>query len=91
VFYFFSHRHLAFNFPLCKLYTNSLLSSLNARTPQGAAGSGRSGDSGQVVFKRLSVPTPPPHGVFIDVESVTRVSSGLSDVSGALVQMRVVV
>ncbi|KAF7344570.1 hypothetical protein MSAN_01939100 [Mycena sanguinolenta] len=27
--------HLAFNIPLCKLYTNSLLSSLNARNPQG--------------------------------------------------------
>ncbi|KAJ6488054.1 hypothetical protein C8R45DRAFT_264917 [Mycena sanguinolenta] len=30
--------HLAFNFPLCKLYTNSLFSSLNARNSQGKWG-----------------------------------------------------
>ena len=27
----FANRHLIFNFPLCKLYTNSLMSSLNSR------------------------------------------------------------
>ncbi|KAF8125656.1 hypothetical protein K438DRAFT_1891785 [Mycena galopus ATCC 62051] len=66
--------HLVFNIPLCKLYTVSLLSSLNARALPGAAGSGRSGESGSrqfglVVFKRTTVPPPPPSGVFIDVES----------------------
>ncbi|KAJ6495240.1 hypothetical protein C8R45DRAFT_1061879 [Mycena sanguinolenta] len=76
--------HLAFNFPLCKLYTNSLFSSLNARNSQGKWGS-ESGQSGLVELKRASAPLPPQQfrmsGVFIDVESVTRVSS----VSGPLV------
>ncbi|KAJ7185562.1 hypothetical protein C8R46DRAFT_382152 [Mycena filopes] len=62
--------HLLFNIPLCKLYTNSLLSSLNARNAQGAgsAGSGQ----GLMASKRASLPAPPSEfrrsSVFIDVE-----------------------
>ncbi|KAJ7266939.1 hypothetical protein B0H12DRAFT_1320915 [Mycena haematopus] len=77
---------------LVSLYTNSLLSSLNARNLQGSWGSADSGQAG-LVSKRASVPPPPPQfqgsGVFIDVESVTRVP-GVSGVSGALVQEDVV-
>ncbi|KAJ7754467.1 hypothetical protein B0H16DRAFT_1832343 [Mycena metata] len=71
--------HLIFNIPLCKLYTNSLLSSLNARKPQGAG----SADSGQglMVSKRASIPAPSAQfrrsSVFIDVESART-----SDVEG---------
>ncbi|KAJ7158377.1 hypothetical protein C8R43DRAFT_995787 [Mycena crocata] len=69
--------HLIFNFPLSKLYTNSLLCSLNARTPQGA-GSADSGRTGLMVSKRLSIAPPPQFRshVFIDVESIR-----VSDVS----------
>jgi hypothetical protein len=97
------YRHLVFNFPLAKLYTNSLLSSLNARKALEALGSTGSKESagGLIVAKRASAPVrlagsryssgsgtflqPPPHfrnsGVYIDVESITRVSEG--DVSMA--------
>jgi hypothetical protein len=37
-----SGLHLAFNFPLAKLYTNSLLSTLNARARAGASSDGPS-------------------------------------------------
>lgn len=47
------NRHLIFNFYLSKLYTNSLLSSLNARTPQGA-GSADSGKTALMTFKSLA-------------------------------------
>ncbi|KAJ7927527.1 hypothetical protein B0H13DRAFT_2653502 [Mycena leptocephala] len=69
--------HLVFNFPLCKLYTNSLLSSLNARSAQ-VAGSADSGRTGLMVSKRASMPPPPQFrsSVFIDVESISRVSGG---------------
>ncbi|KAJ7100288.1 hypothetical protein B0H15DRAFT_944623 [Mycena belliarum] len=71
-------RHLSFNIPLCKLYTNSLLSSLNSRTPEGTA----TADSarGLMTSKRSSMLHPPPEirrgSVFIDVESIR-----VSDVS----------
>ncbi|KAJ6595733.1 hypothetical protein DFH09DRAFT_146046 [Mycena vulgaris] len=66
--------HLIFNIPLCKLYTNSLLSSLNARTPQ-EAGSADSGKAALIVSKRPSLPRPPAEfrrsSIFIDVEIVS--------------------
>lgn len=40
-------RHLAFNFPLAKLYTNSLLSTLNARSTANAVGPFGGGSSGE--------------------------------------------
>ncbi|KAJ7664317.1 hypothetical protein B0H17DRAFT_302110 [Mycena rosella] len=51
--------HLTFNFPLCKLYTNALLSSLNGRGGSwgGAAGSG-SGRTGLMTSKRASASLP---------------------------------
>ncbi|KAJ7666272.1 hypothetical protein DFH06DRAFT_1323402 [Mycena polygramma] len=75
--------HLIFNVPLCKLYTNSLLSSLNARRVRGAPGSADSGQTGLMVSKRLSAPPPPQFrsSILIDVESVC-----VSDVSGAPVR-----
>ncbi|KAF9043822.1 hypothetical protein BDZ89DRAFT_943357 [Hymenopellis radicata] len=47
--------HLIFNFPLCKLYTNSLMSSLNARetTPSATGGKSR-GSTTLSVSNRLS-------------------------------------
>ncbi|KAJ6473539.1 hypothetical protein C8R47DRAFT_1324345 [Mycena vitilis] len=75
--------HLIFNVPLCKLYTNSLLSSLNARKARGAPGSADSGQTGLMASKRLSAPPPPQFrsSILIDVESVC-----VSDVSGAPVR-----
>ncbi|KAJ7741410.1 hypothetical protein DFH07DRAFT_837982, partial [Mycena maculata] len=65
--------HLILNFFLCKLYTNSLLSSLNSRNLQGA-GSVDSGKTGLMVSKRASMPVPPSEfrrsSLFIDVESI---------------------
>ncbi|KAK7039516.1 hypothetical protein R3P38DRAFT_481029 [Favolaschia claudopus] len=69
--------HLAFNFPLCKIYTNSLLSSLNARGAQ-RRGSADSADTGLVVSKNWKASLPPPpvpqfysQPLSIEVESVT--------------------
>ncbi|KAJ7126108.1 hypothetical protein C8R44DRAFT_781067 [Mycena epipterygia] len=72
--------HLSFNIPLCKLYTNFLLSSLNARTALGA-GSAGSGHTGLMVSKRLSMPPPPQFrsSIFIEVDSV-RVSDSVSPI-----------
>ncbi|KAJ6588824.1 hypothetical protein B0H19DRAFT_1248422 [Mycena capillaripes] len=73
--------HLVFNIPLCKLYTNSLLSSLNARNVRGP----ESADSGKTelgVSKSVRMSGQPPprfrSSVFIDVESIR-----VSDASGA--------
>ncbi|KAJ6488049.1 hypothetical protein C8R45DRAFT_264631 [Mycena sanguinolenta] len=85
-----SGLHLAFNIPLCKLYTNSLLSSLNARNPQGGGSGSSSGKFGLVVLKRTTAQPPPQQfgrtGVFVDVERVTdkvdemnELTSGVSD------------
>ncbi|KAJ7781823.1 hypothetical protein DFH07DRAFT_1055398 [Mycena maculata] len=52
--------HLAFNFPLCKLYTNSLISSLNCRSGWGySEGSGSAGSTDEKTAC-LSKPVPPP-------------------------------
>ncbi|KAJ7512653.1 hypothetical protein B0H11DRAFT_2676 [Mycena galericulata] len=65
-------RYLIFNVFLAKLYTNSLLSSLNARAVPGAG----SADSGNALMtsKRASMPVPPRQfqrsSVFIDVDSI---------------------
>ncbi|KAF7360411.1 hypothetical protein MVEN_00771100 [Mycena venus] len=82
--------HLLFNIPLCKLYSNSLLSSLNARHLHATAGSADSGTTVLVMSKRSSVPPPPQFrsSVFIDVESIT---TRVSDVSGAPIQEAAVV
>ncbi|KAJ6488052.1 hypothetical protein C8R45DRAFT_264696 [Mycena sanguinolenta] len=85
-----SGLHLAFNIPLCKLYSNSLLSSLNARSLQGAGSGNSSGKFGLVVLKRTTAQPPPQQfgrtGVFVDVEHVTDkvddlngLTSGVSD------------
>ncbi|KAJ7485408.1 hypothetical protein FB451DRAFT_1431392 [Mycena latifolia] len=73
--------HLIFNIPLCKLYTNSLLSSLNARTPKGfvSAHSGNTAESGAGLMvsansKRASIPRPPAEfrrsSILVEVESI---------------------
>ncbi|KAJ6563536.1 hypothetical protein B0H10DRAFT_1107053 [Mycena sp. CBHHK59/15] len=61
-----SGLHLMFNFPLCKLYTNSLISSLNCRsgwgfTPEygGSSGDGTSSSEGSTAVL-LPKPVPPP-------------------------------
>jgi hypothetical protein len=59
---FTSVSHLIFNFPLCKLYTNSLMSSLNSRKGWG--------------FSAASESSERP-GISIDVEKTT-VSHGIS-------------
>lgn len=48
-------RHLAFNLPLAKLYTNSLMSSLNARPVNGAEvfSSSRKGRDAQVTSRKV--------------------------------------
>ncbi|KAJ7505205.1 hypothetical protein B0H11DRAFT_408755 [Mycena galericulata] len=61
--------HLAFNFPLCKLYTNSLISSLNCRSgwgygPEdggsGGTGSNSSYDEKVAYLPKPVLPPPPP-------------------------------
>ncbi|KAJ6495326.1 hypothetical protein C8R45DRAFT_927253 [Mycena sanguinolenta] len=54
----FTGLRLAFNIPLCKLYTNSLLSSLNARNPQAGGSGSSSGKFGLVLLKRSKAQSP---------------------------------
>lgn len=67
--------HLAFNLPLAKLYTNSLMSSLNARPVNGAEvfSSSRKGRDAQVTSRKADVVALPPSSqrseVYVTVES----------------------
>jgi len=69
--------HLAFNFPLCKLYTNSLISSLNCRSgwgysaEYGGSSSDGSYDEKTACLPKPVVPPPPPKAaVMNDAESL---------------------
>ncbi|CAK5284082.1 unnamed protein product, partial [Mycena citricolor] len=71
--------HLAFNFPLCKLYTNTLLSSLNSRRGWGYdeedGNTGRTEESAlvdqDIRFVGLQKkPVPPPRDSFVPVIDV---------------------
>ncbi|KAH7870873.1 uncharacterized protein C8R40DRAFT_1055677, partial [Lentinula edodes] len=81
---FTAFRHLIFNFPLAKLYTNSVMSSLNSRGAWNystIAGSGKLGDStpnvittgdiGADISRRVSNMAPPvsPSRIYVHVES----------------------
>ncbi|KAJ3893765.1 hypothetical protein GG344DRAFT_42599 [Lentinula edodes] len=81
---FTAFRHLIFNFPLAKLYTNSVMSSLNSRgawnysTISGSSKLGDStpniittGDVGADISRRVSNMAPPvsPSRIYVHVES----------------------
>ncbi|KAJ7634780.1 hypothetical protein FB45DRAFT_1056764 [Roridomyces roridus] len=66
--------HLVFNVFLAKLYTNSLLSSLNSRAPKDG---GTSDSEKSLMNKRMSMPVPPPQEVFIQIDEESASDSQL--------------
>ncbi|KAJ7211358.1 hypothetical protein GGX14DRAFT_92813 [Mycena pura] len=75
--------HLIFNIPLCKLYTNSLLSSLNARKVQGP-GSADSGSGTTLMMSKRSSMLPPSQNLYRSSELIN-VGDSASAISGVQV------
>ena len=70
----FPHRHLIFNFPLAKLYTNSLMSSLNARQGWQFSNSGKSMADSESGNHTASLSTRPNVAISRDIKSVSVLS-----------------
>lgn len=64
-------RHLIFNFPLAKLYTNSLMSSLNARQGWQFSNQGKSLADSESGNHTASIGTRPNVAISRDIKSVS--------------------